>query len=145
MLTPEEVSLIIQTARSPRDKALLAMLYDGSNRPIELLRLKWSDIHYDEFGAYFITDAKTNKERRIRLTNISLGYLEQWKKKHPDPILDQYVFCTINESKEGKGIRPFLSIIYRDWSESSKEIRDYKIKTVNIQADKDNPRRKRWI
>jgi site-specific recombinase XerD len=106
MLSPEEVSLIIQTARNPRDKALLAMLYDGSNRPIELLRLKWSDIIEDEFGAFFITDAKTDKERRIRLTNISLGYLAQWKKKHPDPRPDQYVFCTINESREGKGIRP---------------------------------------
>lgn len=106
MLTPEEVSITIQTARNPRDKALLATLYDGSNRPIELLRLKWSDINYDEFGAYFITDAKTEKERRIRLTNISLGYLDQWKQKHPDPSPDQYVFCTINKSKEGKGIRP---------------------------------------
>jgi integrase/recombinase XerD len=104
MLTPDEVSRVIQTARNPRDKALLATLYDGSNRPTELLRLKWSDIIRDEYGSYFTTDAKTDKERRIRLTNISLGYLNQWQKKHPDPSPDQYVFCTINAT--AKGIRP---------------------------------------
>jgi integrase len=104
MLSPDEVSRVIQTARNPRDKALLATLYDGSNRPTELLRLKWSDIIRDEYGAYFTTDAKTDKERRIRLTNISLGYLDQWQKKHPDPSPDQYVFCTINATS--KGIRP---------------------------------------
>ena len=104
MLTPDEVSRVIQTARSPRDKSLLSMLYDGSNRPTELLRLKWSDIIQDEFGGYFVTDAKTDKERRIRLTNISLGYLDQWQKKHPDPSPNQYVFCTTNATE--KGIRP---------------------------------------
>lgn len=104
MLTPDELSIIIQSVKSPRDKCLIAMLYDGSNRPIELLRLRWQDITFDEHGAYFITDAKTDKERRIRLTNISLGYLDQWKKHHPDPSKNQYVFCTINATE--KGIRP---------------------------------------
>lgn len=104
MLTPEELSTIIQSVKSPRDKCLISMLYDGSNRPIELLRLKWQDIVFDTHGAYFITDAKTDKERRIRLTNISLGYLEQWKKHHPKPAKDQHVFCTINATE--KGIRP---------------------------------------
>ena len=35
MLTVEEVETVIQVARNARDKALIAMLYDGSNRPIE--------------------------------------------------------------------------------------------------------------
>lgn len=104
MLTPDELTRIIMAARSPRDQAFVAMVYDGSNRPIELLRLKWHDLIFDDYGAYFLTDAKTDKERRIRLTNISLGYLDKWKAAHPDPKPDQYVFCTINAVE--KGIRP---------------------------------------
>jgi integrase len=108
MFTGDELKQIIEAAWNNRDKCLLAMLYDGSNRPIELLRLKWRDIIFDEYGAYFITAAKTDKERRIRLTNISLPYLDIWRGKHPDPLPDQYVFCTINKSHiEGrKSIRP---------------------------------------
>jgi len=104
MLTVEEVTIIIQTARSTRDKAFLAMLYDGSNRPIELLRLRWRDVVTDNYGYYFITDAKTRKERRIRLTTQSIPYLDQWRAEHPDPTSGQYVFCTINATD--KGIRP---------------------------------------
>jgi integrase len=104
MLTIDEIVTIIQTARTSRDKALIAMLYDGSNRPIELLRLVWRDIVADEHGYYFITDAKTRKERHIRLTTQSIPYLDQWRAEHPDPNPDQYVFCTINATN--KGIRP---------------------------------------
>jgi integrase/recombinase XerD len=104
MLTVDEIVTTIQSARTSRDKALIAMLYDGSNRPIELLRLVWRDIIADEHGYYFITDAKTRKERHIRLTNQSIPYLDQWRAEHPDPSPDQYVFCTINAT--GKGIRP---------------------------------------
>jgi site-specific recombinase XerD len=104
MLTVEEIITVIQAARTSRDKALIAMLYDGSNRPIELLRLVWRDIIADEHGYYFITDAKTRKERHIRLTTQSIPYLDQWRAEHPDPSPDQYVFCTINAT--AKGIRP---------------------------------------
>jgi len=104
MLTVEEVTTVIRSARNARDKALLAMLYDGSNRPIELLRLHWRDIIADQHGFYFITDAKTRKERHIRLTNQSIPYLDQWRAEHPDPSPEQFVFCTINATD--KGIRP---------------------------------------
>lgn len=104
MLTIDEIITVIKAARTTRDKALLSMLYDGSNRPIELLRLHWQDIIADEHGYFFITDAKTRKERHIRLTNQSIPYLDQWRGEHPDPSPDQYVFCTINAPE--KGIRP---------------------------------------
>ena len=104
MLTVDEITTTIRAGRTSRDKALISMLYDGSNRPIELLRLHWRDIIADEHGYYFITDAKTRKERHIRLTNQSIPYLDQWRGEHPDPSPDQYVFCTINAT--GKGIRP---------------------------------------
>jgi integrase len=104
MLTIDEITKVITSARTNRDKALISMLYDGSNRPIELLRLTWREIVADEHGYFFITDAKTRKERHIRLTNQSIPYLDQWRAEHPDPSPDQYVFCTINATE--KGIRP---------------------------------------
>ena len=104
MLTVDEVTTVIKSARTFRDKALLSMLYDGSNRPIELLRLRWQDLIADEYGYYFITDGKTRKERHIRLTNLSIPYLDQWRAEHPDSSPEQFVFCTINATN--KGIRP---------------------------------------
>jgi len=104
MLTVEEVQCVIQAARNSRDKAIIAMLYDGSNRPIEILRLQWKDLIADSHGYYFITDAKTRKERRIRLTTASIPYIDQWRVEHPDPSPEQYIFCNINATE--KGIRP---------------------------------------
>jgi ribosomal protein L37AE/L43A len=58
------------------------MLWDGSNRPIELLSLNWQDLKSDEYGYSFKTSAKTGKERHIRLT-ISIPYLEAWRRDYP--------------------------------------------------------------
>ena len=95
MLTCEEVLQVIDACRRSRDRALIAMLYDGSNRPSELLALNWSDIHPDEYGAWFETSGKTGKPRRIRLT-VSLPHLAAWKADSPDVSPSAPVFCNVN-------------------------------------------------
>lgn len=92
MLTVEEVTTVIKAGNNPRDRCLVAMLYDTSCRPIEILSLKWSDLERDEYGVFFATRAKTGKERRIRLTNISLPFLNEWQNLHPDTTPGGYVF-----------------------------------------------------
>lgn len=92
MLTVDEVTKVIKAGNNPRDRCLMAMLYDTSCRPVEILTLKWGDLQRDEHGVFFETRAKTGKERRIRLTNISLPLLNEWQNLHPDVSADAYVF-----------------------------------------------------
>ncbi|MHC1593027.1 MAG: tyrosine-type recombinase/integrase, partial [Methermicoccaceae archaeon] len=47
----ETVFKLIDTAKSPQDKALIATLYDGGFRVGELAGLTWQDIQFNEHGA----------------------------------------------------------------------------------------------
>lgn len=78
MLTAEEVDALIAAARTSRDRALLSMLYEGGFRPIELSRLAWRGIKFDQYGAVVNTAEKTGKPRYIRLT-WSAKALAQWQ------------------------------------------------------------------
>lgn len=101
MVSKQEFELLLKSARNARDRCLLAMLWDGSNRPIELLSLLWSDLIQDRDGYYFETKAKTGKARRIRLT-FSLPYLDEWQRSYPgEPRGSNPVFTTINKVKGG--------------------------------------------
>lgn len=92
MLSIDEVTIVIKAGNNERDRCLMAMLYDTSCRPIEILSLKWGDLQRDDYGVFFETRAKTGKARRIRLTNISLPYLNEWQNRHPEVKPDAYVF-----------------------------------------------------
>lgn len=82
MLTKEEVLRVIDACTNSRDRAVISMLYDGSLRPVDLRKLTWQDVTFDEFGAMIRTSAKTGKERAIRLT-FSTPYFAQWKSDYP--------------------------------------------------------------
>jgi integrase len=85
LLSEEEVRRIIDVCETDRDKAIVAMLYDGSMRPGEVRTLKWKNVVFDEFGARLSVKFKTNYERHIRLT-ISVPYLNRWKEQYPEQI-----------------------------------------------------------
>ena len=82
LLTKEEVLRVIDACTNSRDRAMISMLYDGSLRPVDLRKLTWEDVTFDEYGALIRTSAKTGKERTIRLT-LSSPYFAQWKTDYP--------------------------------------------------------------
>jgi integrase len=94
MLTYDEVLAAIAACRTSRDRCLIAMLYDGANRPSELLALRWGDIVADQYGAWFETTGKTGRPRRIRLT-LAVPYLAQWRADSPDTSPGAPLFCTL--------------------------------------------------
>lgn len=95
MLTPQDIEKVLKACHNARDRFFIAALWDGSNRPVELLLLKWQDLVVDEFGYSFKTSAKTGKERHIRLT-ISIPYLEAWKREYPgEPTGENPVFVSL--------------------------------------------------
>ena len=78
----DDVKKMIQAADHPRDKALIASLYESGCRIGELASLRIGDIHFDEYGAFMVVSGKTGS-RRIRLI-FSAPILASWINAHPD-------------------------------------------------------------
>jgi len=94
LLTREEVHQVITAGKTARDRAILALLYDCSLRPIEIRMMRWGTLTFDEYGAKVKVKQKTKYERTIRLT-LALPYLLRWRENHPLEILpDGFVFVS---------------------------------------------------
>ncbi len=78
MLTGDDITAIRQACRTSRDRALVAVMYEGGFRPIELSRLQWGEVKWDKYGAVINTAEKTGKPRYIRLIE-SVPALAQWQ------------------------------------------------------------------
>jgi len=82
MLTADDVKKVIETCENSRDRALVALVYEGALRPVEAAMATWGDLVFDKFGAAFHTSEKTGKERYIRLI-WSAPYLLAWRNDYP--------------------------------------------------------------
>jgi integrase/recombinase XerD len=95
MISEEDMDKMIQSCRNPRDRALLAFMYEGALCPIEVREATWGQIIFDNYGAIFNTNKKTGKPRYIRLVQYA-GYLAAWKAGYDPgkPEGDALVFVT---------------------------------------------------
>ncbi|MBU7016297.1 MAG: tyrosine-type recombinase/integrase [Theionarchaea archaeon] len=80
-LTEAEVKRIIEAADHPRDKAMIAVAYEGGLRVGELASLRIRDVGFDKYGAIIRVRGKTG-ERRIRLVTFS-STIAKWMDMHP--------------------------------------------------------------
>lgn len=83
MWTEEEILLAISTLDHPRDKAMIAMLYDTAARPHELMRLRIKDIAIKENYAQVKLVDHSNPEGRTVPITSSFQYLITWLNTHP--------------------------------------------------------------
>ncbi|MBN1763384.1 MAG: tyrosine-type recombinase/integrase [Methanomicrobia archaeon] len=81
ILNEGEISRLIDSARSLRDKAFVACLYEGGFRISEIGGLRMKDVDFDRYGAIAMVEGKTGM-RRVRLI-WSTPYLSQWLEAHP--------------------------------------------------------------
>ena len=81
LLTEEEVQQLIKTSEHPRDKALIAALYESGCRIGELLTLRLKHVQPDRYGAKMIVSGKTGM-RSVRLI-AAAPYLLSWMNLHP--------------------------------------------------------------
>jgi len=88
MVTKAEYEELIEAARHPRDRAVIAMLYEGGFRPVELVRLTWGAVKFDRYGCLVTTSEKTGTPRTVRLI-ASAGYLAQWREQYPVQPIDK--------------------------------------------------------
>ncbi|HNX17569.1 MAG TPA: site-specific integrase [Methanoregula sp.] len=95
MIPDEKIDQMIRSCKNPRDRALIAFMYEGALRPIEVRTATWEQLKFDLYGAVFNTSKKTGKPRYIRFIKYA-QYLAAWKAGyHPGtPEGDALVFVT---------------------------------------------------
>lgn len=104
ILTREEIKGLAEAAETPRDKALILVLYESGCRIGELLPLKRRQIQFDKYGAVLIVDGKTGM-RRVRIV-ASAPALSSWLENHPLKKQDDYdVWIALNTRSKHKLMR----------------------------------------
>ena len=81
ILDEQDITTMIDAALTLRDKAFIAMLYEGGFRVGEIGELTVKDVSFDHYGAIAIVNGKTGM-RRVRLI-WSTPYISQWLEIHP--------------------------------------------------------------
>jgi integrase/recombinase XerD len=82
LLNGDDVLKLIKIIENPRDKAIVAILFESGCRVGELIDLNLEDVSFDEYGAFiYISESKTEK-RKLRLI-ISEPYIKQYINSHP--------------------------------------------------------------
>jgi site-specific recombinase XerD/ribosomal protein L40E len=81
LLDQEDVNNILSSAEFPRDKALIAMLWESGARIGEVGNLSIKDVVFDQYGLVISVMGKTGA-RKIRLVS-STPYISAWLNNHP--------------------------------------------------------------
>lgn len=95
LLTKEDIKAQIEAAHNPRDKALIAMLYETGARIGELIDLEVGDIEDRKNGKKVVIEGKTGA-RRVPLVE-SVPHLNRWLNQHPSPEKDAPLWCKIQQ------------------------------------------------
>jgi len=118
-ITPQEVEQLIQSAGSIRDKAMIAVQFDGGFRPGELLLMNVGDVHLDEKGARAMVRGKTG-ERSVRLIS-SATLLARHLETHPfkDSVeAPLWLTDSTNYKNQRVGWRTWNKILKQAWKKS---------------------------
>ncbi len=109
LLTKEDIESLINATMNPRDKAIIATLYESGARRGELLAVKRKHIVFDDYGVKLtFPDGKTGK-RTVRLV-YAASYIRAWVDAHPiknadgemDMEADLFVSLHLSKNKEGE-------------------------------------------
>jgi integrase/recombinase XerD len=91
-ITEEEVKKLLDTAKNPRDKALVALLWETGARISEIANSAIRDITFDKYGGFITVLGKTGS-RKVRIIS-SIPYIAAWLEYHPcksDPNSNLFV------------------------------------------------------
>ncbi len=95
LISRKDIQTLVQACDTPRDRALIMLLWDSAARLNEIMTLNLNQVEFDKYGAVIIVDGKTGR-RRLRLTD-SVPDLQAWVNMHPmKDIPDAPLFLTYN-------------------------------------------------
>ena len=120
LLSYDEILKLLAACRQPRDRALIATLYESGARIGEMGRLQWRDVVFDEYGIkLYIRDQKGEQKRYSRLVQLAPPYLTQWKEQYDhetgsEPKGENLVFLTAqNRPLEYQTVKALLERLTR--------------------------------
>lgn len=103
----EHVQALVQACKNPRDKALIALLYDSGGRIGEVLQISWGDLELQE--GQITLDGKTG-QRHVPL-HESLDLLQDWHQFHDEPLSGAPVFGLLRDHTQQISYRGMRSRI----------------------------------
>lgn len=95
----EHMVPIIETAKYPREKAILAMAWDAGPRSGEIRGLSVGDIGDHKYGKAVSVDGKTGQRTTVLITSVP--YVQDWLDKHPrsnDPTAP--LWCDLDSGRD---------------------------------------------
>jgi len=81
LISKADVDKLLEAAYTPRDRALVLVLFESGCRIGEILSLKMRNVTFDQHGAQLIVTGKTGS-RRVRII-ASVPALSTWMDNHP--------------------------------------------------------------
>ncbi|MBW2969095.1 tyrosine-type recombinase/integrase [Candidatus Woesearchaeota archaeon] len=104
LITEKDIQKLLDNAKTHRDKALIACLWESGCRIGEIGTLKIKEIVFDEYGCIFNVTGKTGP-RQIRVINAA-PYLANWLSIHPDrDNREQFVWVSSRGITKGKPMK----------------------------------------
>ena len=100
LLTEEEVKRMISVAWTPRDRAIISMLWESGCRVGELLTMRIKNVSFEENLTRIAIHGKTGA-RRVPLLD-STPYLAEWLENHPQRE-DSDAFLWVGIGTVGRG------------------------------------------
>lgn len=96
ILTPDEITKLIEATTNTRDRCFVALLYESACRIGELGIMKWNQVKFTDVNAIINTAEKTGKGRFIPIF-MGVEYLKKWVDDYPGgtPGPDDYVFVNL--------------------------------------------------
>ncbi|MCO8242991.1 tyrosine-type recombinase/integrase [Haladaptatus sp. AB643] len=95
LLTPQDISRLIDACVNDRDRAFIALLWETGARIGEVIDLRYGDIEDDSIGKRVVVMGKTGS-RRLPLIESS-PYIVQWLMTHPAPGTEAPLWCKIEQ------------------------------------------------
>jgi integrase len=100
LLTEEEVKRMISAAWTPRDRAIISLLWESGCRVGELLTMRTKNVSFEENLTRIVIHGKTGA-RRVPLLD-STPYLAEWLENHPSRE-DSDAFLWVGIGTVGRG------------------------------------------
>jgi len=105
LLTRDDIKAIIEACDHPRDRALIACLYESGARRGEFLGLNIRNVEIDDRGAVIRLNPEGDNKtgtRRIRLIQSAV-YLQNWIENHPNSQdRDAPLWISLDQSRHGE-------------------------------------------
>lgn len=108
-ITPDEFQKMLSFSRTPRNRAILQLLYETGARIGEILSLRIKDLVFSENSVLInIRESKT-KERRVYLFD-SVPDLKGWLSMHPQGKNQQAFLFTVKDGKQLQYMQFYLNL-----------------------------------